>query len=195
MSEDAADEVVRIALNGTEVMLRLAGSGAKNLASLLISWSRSEPKTSGKTSLGRLLASGDTLHLVTLDRETYRQFRSAAKNKLLYSAFSDNRNDRKEIDVVFGQRNAALVDYLLSRIGYRAPERAEDVPPADKKKETPSWDPSAPQRWGLRANAETAGIREEKESVIEAMQQNQAILRERHAKKETVPGRTGDRER
>ena len=37
MSGDAADEVVRIMLNGTEVAVRLAGSGIKNLAALLIS--------------------------------------------------------------------------------------------------------------------------------------------------------------
>ena len=38
MSGDAADEVVRIMLNGTEVAVRLAGSGVKNLAALLIAW-------------------------------------------------------------------------------------------------------------------------------------------------------------
>ena len=35
MSGDAADEVVRIMLNGTEVAVRLAGSGVKNLAAML----------------------------------------------------------------------------------------------------------------------------------------------------------------
>ena len=44
MSGDAADEVVRIMLNGTEVAVRLAGSGMKNLAAMLIAWSKKEKK-------------------------------------------------------------------------------------------------------------------------------------------------------
>ena len=42
MGGDAADEFVRLMLNGTEVAVRLAGSGAKNLAALLIAWSKKE---------------------------------------------------------------------------------------------------------------------------------------------------------
>lgn len=197
MSEDAADEVVRIALNGTEVAIRLAGSGAKNLASLLIEWSRNGQKTSGKTNLSKLLASGDTLNVLSLDRETYQKFRSVAKHRVLYSAFSDNRNERKDVDVIFGQRNAALVDYLLGKIGYIPPGHEEDVPLENKKKETPSWDRSVPRKDWTRGNAQTdpAGTHEEKESVIETMHRNLMILRKRREQQEKAPGRSGSRER
>lgn len=36
MNGDAADELVRMMLNGTEVVIRLSGSAAKNLAALLV---------------------------------------------------------------------------------------------------------------------------------------------------------------
>ena len=36
MSGEAAEEFVRIMLNGTEVLVRLTGSAARSLASLLI---------------------------------------------------------------------------------------------------------------------------------------------------------------
>lgn len=197
MSEDAADEVVRIALNGTEVMIRLAGSGARNLASLLVEWSRSEKKTGGKTSIGKLLASGDTLQVLTLDAKTYHKFRSAARNRILYAAFADRRNDRQEIDVIFGQRNAALMDYLLDRIGYTAPVREEDTPLPDKKKETPSSERSAPSedRPNGPGRSGPNPASEKKESVIERMERNLQILREDGKVHEKAPGKTRGRSR
>ena len=191
MSEDAADEVVRIALNGTEVMIRLAGSGAKNLASMLAEWSRNAKKTGGKTAIGKLLESGDTLKVLTLDRDTYKKFRSFAGNRILYAAFADRRNERQEIDVVFGQRNAALMDYLLDRIGYTVHVREEDVPLPDKKKETPSSDRSAPAAGradgSVRTDPDPAN--DKKESVIGKMERNLQILREGGKGHEKAPGR------
>lgn len=197
MSEDAADEVVKIALNGTEVMIRLAGSGAKNLASLLVEWSRSGKKTGGKTSVGKLLESGDTLQVLTLDPDTYHKFRSAARNRILYAAFADRRNGRKEVDVVFGQRNAALMDYLLDRIGYTAPVREEDAPLPDKKKETPSSARSAPPpAWKDGPGRSDPSLpSEKKESVIELMKRNLQVLRDGGKAHEKAPGKTRGRSR
>ena len=42
MGGDAAEETVRLMLNGTEIAVRLTGSAVKNLASLLIEWSKKE---------------------------------------------------------------------------------------------------------------------------------------------------------
>ncbi len=197
MSEDAADEVVKIALNGTEVMIRLAGSGARNLASLLVEWSRNEKRTGGKTSIGKLLASGDTLQVLTLDQDTYRKFRSAARNRILYAAFADRRKDRQEVDVIFGQRNAALMDYLLDRIGYAAPVREEDAPLPDKKKETPSSERSAPpeDRAGGPGRSDPNPPSEKKESVIGLMQRNLQILRESGKAHEKAPGKSRGKSR
>lgn len=197
MSEDAADEVVRIALNGTEVMIRLAGSGARNLASLLVEWSRSEKKTGGKTSIGKLLESGDTLQVLTLDQDIYHKFRSAARNRILYAAFADRRNDRQEVDVIFGQRNAALMDYLLDRIGYTAPVREEDTPLPDKKKETPSSERSAPpaDRADGSGRSGPNPVSEKKKSVIGRMERNLQILRDGGKTHEKAPGKSRGKSR
>ncbi|MBR2591928.1 MAG: DUF3801 domain-containing protein [Oscillospiraceae bacterium] len=81
MSGDAADEVVRIMLNGTEVAVRLAGSGVKNLAAMLIAWSKKEKKPYGKTNMMRLLKSGDELQVISLDKEQSGKGRSKTKKK------------------------------------------------------------------------------------------------------------------
>ena len=45
---DAAEQVVRLSLEGFEVAARLSGSAAKNIALLLVSVLKQEQKTKGK---------------------------------------------------------------------------------------------------------------------------------------------------
>lgn len=47
---DAAEQVVRLSLEGFEVAARLSGSAAKNIALLLVSVLKQEQKTKGKAS-------------------------------------------------------------------------------------------------------------------------------------------------
>lgn len=46
---DAAEQVVRLSLEGFEVAARLSGSAAKNIALLLVSVLKQEQKTKGTT--------------------------------------------------------------------------------------------------------------------------------------------------
>ena len=69
MNGEAADEVVRMALNGTEVAIRLTGSAAKNLAAILVAWSKNHKKIYGKTSMMKLLRSGEELQVLSLTKE------------------------------------------------------------------------------------------------------------------------------
>ena len=52
---DAAEQMVRLSLEGMEVVLRDSGTGAKNLAVLLATAIREEKQTIGKTSLTSLI--------------------------------------------------------------------------------------------------------------------------------------------
>ena len=52
-SGDAAEQVVRMSLETGEVAVRLAGSGAKQLAILLYAILREQKKTAGKARLSR----------------------------------------------------------------------------------------------------------------------------------------------
>ena len=44
-SGEAADQVMKMMLNGTEVLIKLTGTGAKNAAVLLYSMARQQKKT------------------------------------------------------------------------------------------------------------------------------------------------------
>ena len=58
---DAAEQVVRMSLEGVEVAARITGNGAKNIALLLAAVLKEEQKTKGKARLTNMLKSGKEL--------------------------------------------------------------------------------------------------------------------------------------
>lgn len=80
-SGDAAEQVVRLSLEGTEVALRLTGSAAKNIAAALytILKNKDRTKTKGHQRLTAMLKSGKELKVFTLPEAHLRQFMMEAK--------------------------------------------------------------------------------------------------------------------
>lgn len=60
-SGDAAEQVVRMTLEGTEVAAKITGAGAKEVAKLLYAVLRDQTKTKGKTRLANMLRTGKEL--------------------------------------------------------------------------------------------------------------------------------------
>ena len=56
-SSDAAEQLVRISLQGIEVAARITGSSAKNIAAMLYAISKDQQKMKGKTKLVNMLKS------------------------------------------------------------------------------------------------------------------------------------------
>ena len=137
MNGDAADEVVRIMLNGTEVAVRLAGSGVKNLAAILVAWSKKEKKPYGKTNMIRLLKSGEELQVISLDKEQYKMFKSLAKKNVLYAPFLNTKEQDGKIEVVIASKSIPLVNHILNKIGYGDVQQNEGEL-SKKKQSTPS---------------------------------------------------------
>ena len=65
---DAAEQMVRILLDGTETVVKITGEGARQLAAFLYAWAQQErgknPAQHGRTSMVRLLRSGQELQVV-----------------------------------------------------------------------------------------------------------------------------------
>lgn len=136
MHGDAADEFVRIMLNGTEVAIRLTGSAAKNLAALLVAWSKNEKKVYGKTTMMKLLKSGEPLHVLPMTKEQYAKFKSMAKKKVMYAPFLNKKRSDGKLDVVISEKSLPLVNHILKRIGYGEPVKAQAETEEAKKKDT-----------------------------------------------------------
>ena len=183
MSGDAADEVVRIMLNGTEVAVRLAGSGVKNLAAMLIAWSKKEKKPYGKTNMMRLLKSGEELQVISLDREQYKQFKTMAKKKVLYAPFLNTKEEDGKVEVVISSKSIPLVNYILKKIGYGDVQQDESTDLSKKKQSTPSQRSSSePTTRSTEVAVERTTLRSsspEPESVAAKLEANRQYLEQK----------------
>ena len=54
-SSDAAEQIVRMSLEGFQVTAKIAGSGAKDIAALLVAIMKDKHNTAGKTNLTNML--------------------------------------------------------------------------------------------------------------------------------------------
>ena len=188
MNGEAADEVVRMALNGTEVAIRLTGSAAKNLGVILYEWAKNNPKVTGKTSMMKLLRSGEDLQVVTLTREQYDQFKALAKKQVMFAPFVNKEKNDGMVEVVISSRSLAIVNHILEDIGYGKRTQAEVEP--SKKENTPSKQSSndskdKPQARQSDRNSPTEDRNSNgKPSVLARLEANRKFLEERERKEQ-----------
>ena len=79
-SGEAAEQIVRMSLEGFEVAAKITGAGAKNIAVLLYSILKEEKKTKGKARLTNMLRSGKELKVFTVKNSDLKKFTQEAKS-------------------------------------------------------------------------------------------------------------------
>lgn len=72
---EAAEQIVRMSLEGFEVAAKITGAGAKNIAILLYTILKEEKKTKGKSRLTNMLRSGKELKVFTVRRGDLKNLR------------------------------------------------------------------------------------------------------------------------
>ena len=92
---EAAEQIVRMSLNGAEVALRLTGSGAKSLAILLgkaIKKAFSGKKVRGKARLKSMLKNEKSLKIFAVNDKDLKLFhKEARKYGILYCILKDKQ--------------------------------------------------------------------------------------------------------
>ena len=89
-SGEAAEQVMRMSLEGAEILIKLTGSGAKNAAVLLYSIYKEQNKTRGKERLTNMLRSGKPLKVYTFKRDNLEKFKEVAKEYgILYTVLKE----------------------------------------------------------------------------------------------------------
>ena len=122
---DAAEQIVRMSLEGFEVAVKITGAGAKNIAVLLYSILKEEQKTKGKARLTNLLRSGNPLKIYTLKNDDLRKFAQEAKKYgVLYYAMVDrkNKDPKAEVDILAPIEDAAKISRIVERFKLSAVE-------------------------------------------------------------------------
>lgn len=98
---EAADQMVRMMLSGTEVAVRLSGSALKNLLALTMALAHNRKTLSGKVNMGKMLKETRDLRRFPMTPQQYKQFQKLAKkHKLLFSVIKDKDDRGKLMDVI-----------------------------------------------------------------------------------------------
>ena len=115
-SGEAADQVMRMMLNGTEVLIKLSGEGAKQTVVLLASALKQHNKTSGAARLSTMLRSGKPLKVYTFKDQDLEKFRECAKEYgVLFCILKDKDQNDGVFDVLVRAEDAAKLNRISER--------------------------------------------------------------------------------
>ncbi len=117
-SGDAAEQVVRLSLEGFEVTAKIAGASAKEIAVLLYTISKNKSQSSGKTKLLNLLKSGKELKIFTIKQDDLKKFSEKAKDYgILYSALINKKDKSSDgmVDIIVKAEDAARINRIVDR--------------------------------------------------------------------------------
>lgn len=117
-SGEAAEQVVRMTLNGVEVAAKISGKAAERLAVLLYAVLKDQKKTRGKTRLNSMLRSGKELKVFAIgDRDLEKFCREAKKYGILYCVLKDKTANDGHIDVFVRAEDASKINRIFDRFG------------------------------------------------------------------------------
>lgn len=118
VSGDASEQVVRLSLEGFEVLARLTGSGAKNVAVMLYTIMKDNKQTKGKTRLNNMLKAGKPLKIFSIKNEDLETFKYEAKKYgILYCALVDKKHINFDgmTDIMVKDEDASRINRIVER--------------------------------------------------------------------------------
>lgn len=197
---EAAEQIVRMSLEGFEVAAKITGAGAKNIAILLYSILKEEKKTKGKARLTSMLRSGKELKVFTVKSGDLKKFTQEAKKYgVLYCVLTDrkNKDPNAEVDVIaraekskdakdgqpepdIGVQEKAEKDKLLDELMGKPVQKEENAPNPSvaKTEKSPQSEPTSEQP---KKSAEGATMTKEKPSVREELRKIKESRKEQKA--------------
>ena len=141
---EAAEQIVRMSLEGFEVAAKITGAGAKNIAILLYSILKEEKKTKGKARLTSMLRSGKELRVFTVKNGDLKKFTQEAKKYgVLYCVLTDrkNKDPNAEVDVIARAEDASKISRIVERFNLASVDTASIVTEAEKSKDAKDGQP------------------------------------------------------
>ena len=132
---DAAEQVVRLSLEGFEVAARLSGSAAKNIALLLVSVLKQEQKTKGKARLTNMIKSGKELKVFSIPQKDLKKFTEQAKRYgVLYCVLRDKntKGENAPVDIIARAEDASKIQRIVERFELGKVDKASIVSEAEK---------------------------------------------------------------
>ena len=116
---EAADQIVRMSLNGVEIAAKISGKAAERLAVLLYSVLKDQKKTKGKTRLTSMIKSGKELRVFAVkDQDLERFCQEAKRYGVLYCVLKDNKADDGLTDIMVRADDASKINRIFERFKF-----------------------------------------------------------------------------
>ena len=150
-SSDSAEAIVKLSLEGMEVALKIAGTGAKNIAIMLYTIMKDNQQTKGKTRLTNMLKTGKPLKIFTIRAEDLKKFSQEAKKYgVLYCALADRKNSKIDgmVDIMVRDEDASKMNRIAQRFKFRdvaSIERDLEKEKQEKNKQELEKNPEQPK--------------------------------------------------
>ena len=145
---DAAEQIVRLSLEGVEVAAKISGNGAKNIGLLLYAVLKQEQKTKGKARLTSMLKSGKDLKVFTIRQEDLKKFSQEAKRYgVLYCVLKDKNNPdpKAAVDVIARTDDAAKIQRITERFRFATVDQGSVTTSIEREKDS-VFPKSVPQK-------------------------------------------------
>ena len=162
---DAAEQIVRMSLEGVEVAARISGEGAKQLAVLIAAVLREEQKTHGKARLSNMIKSGHELKVFTVQQKDLKTFAKEAKRYgVLYSILREKGNDdpNASIDIIARTNDAPKITRIVERFNLSKVDKASVVRDMESER-NPISAKAEKELQSLHSLKEVEGIRTDKQ--------------------------------
>lgn len=145
-SGDAAEQIVRMSLEGAEFALKITGSAAKNLAAALYTVLKDQKKTKGKAHIEAMLREKRPLKVYTIKKEDCPEFAKQAKGYgILYAPIPVKKND-DTIDILVFEDDAARANRIVEKFNLTVVDTASIKEDIEKAREERGGEPGAPEQ-------------------------------------------------
>lgn len=152
---EAADQMVRMMLTGTEVTIKLGGSLLKNVLALTMALAKNHKTLSGKINLGRMLKETRDLRQFTMTSEQYQDFKKrAVKQKILFSTIREKDGRGKFVQVIVPSTELDRVNQLFERILYTPPQERQAPQQEERQAPQPEKERQEPKK-GFRSGRDS----------------------------------------
>ena len=136
---DAAEQVVRMSLEGVEVAAKISGQGAKIIAMKLIAALREEQRTKGKARLSSMLKTGKPLKVYEIQQKDLKKFAQEARRYgVLYCVLKDKNGENTTVDVISRVEDASKIQRITERFKLTAIDTNDVIGSIEKEKMFPT---------------------------------------------------------
>ncbi len=136
-SGDAAEQMVRMSLQGVEVISKLSLDGAERLVKILLAELKAPQRTKGRASLSTMLKSKKPIKVFELKDEDLKKFcQEAKKYGVMYHVLKDKDKNDGKCDIMVRAEDSSKVNRIFQRFNLGANNKATIRATLDKKRDS-----------------------------------------------------------